>query len=177
MPDGAETGDENSRTRTFTWADPVALARAGRDLSGLEYAQAIMEGRLPPPPIVSLMNMRLVEVAEGRAVFAVVPAEYHYNPIGSVHGGLAATLLDSATGVAVSTKLPRGTIYTTLELKVNYIRPLTHETGEVRAEGHVIHLGGRTALAEGRIVDSSGKLCGFATATCLVLRPQSGPRS
>lgn len=171
MSDGNEPAQETSRTRTFSWADPHALARAGRDLSGLEYAQAIVEGRLPPPPIVSLMNMRLVEVAEGRAVFTVVPAEYHYNPIGSVHGGLAATLLDSATGVSVSTKLPRGTTYTTLELKINYLRPLTHETGEVRAEGHVIHIGRRTALAEGRIVDSAGKLYGFATATCLVLRP------
>jgi len=116
------------------------------------------------------MDFQLVELEEGRAVFAVDPAEYHYNPIGVVHGGLAATLLDSAMGCAVHSMLPAGTGYTTLELKVNFIRAMTAETGRVRAEGKLIHLGSRTATAEGRVIDESGKLYAQATTTCLILR-------
>ena len=115
------------------------------------------------------MDFQIVELEEGRAVFAVDPAEYHYNPIGVVHGGLAATLLDSAMGCAVHSMLPAGSGYTTLELKVNFIRALTAETGRVRAEGKLIHLGGRTATAEGRVIDESGKLYAHATTTCLIL--------
>ena len=139
-------------------------------MSGFEFLQKIVAGELPPPPIASLMDFQIVELAEGRAVFAVDPAEYHYNPIGVVHGGLAATLLNSAMGCAVHSMLPAGTGYTTLELKVNFIRAMTAETGRVRAEGKLIHLGGRTATAEGRVIDESGKLYAHATTTCLILR-------
>lgn len=158
------------RTRTFTWHDPVAAMRSGSHLSGLAYLEAIRDGSIPPPPIAELMNFRLVEVSEGRAVFAFEPAEYHYNPIGSVHGGVAATLLDSAMGCSLNTLLPAGTSYTTVELKVNYTRPMTHDTGELRAEGSVIHMGGRVATAEARLVDRSGKLYAHATTTCLIMR-------
>lgn len=159
------------RTLTVTWEDPVALAEAGRSLSGLEYLQKIVAGELPRPPISALMNFGLVEFSEGRAVFAGEPAEYHYNPIGVVHGGLAATLLDSAMGCAVHTALPAGVGYTTLEIKVNYIRAMTVGTGPVRCEGKLIHLGGRTATAEGRILDEDGKLYAHGTTTCLIFRP------
>ena len=164
--------DEGSRerTRTFTWEDPLPAVERSREMSGLEYLQAIQDGRIPLSPIGALMDMRLAEVAEGRAVFELKPAEFHYNPIGSVHGGIAATLLDSAMGCAINTLLPRGVSYTTLELKVNYVRPMTRDTSVVRAEGNVIHLGGRIALAEGRLVDQSGKLYAHATTTCLVMR-------
>jgi len=162
---------DTRRTRTVTWEDPLPAARAGRKMSGIEYLRAIGAGTFPPPPIGVLLGMLPVEVSEGRAVFAVKPAEFHYNPIGVVHGGLAATLLDSAMGCAVQTMLPAGTGYTTVEIKVNYIRPLTVETGEVRAEGTVIHSGGRIATAEGRLVDQSGKLYAHATTTCIILRP------
>jgi uncharacterized protein (TIGR00369 family) len=117
------------------------------------------------------MNFRAAEVSEGRAVFLVEPAEYHYNPIGVVHGGLAATLLDSAMGCAVHSTLPAGATYTTLEIKVNYIRPMSAETGLVRCEANIIHVGGRTAIAEGKIVDAKGKLYAHGTTTCLILRP------
>ena len=139
-------------------------------MSGFEFLQKIVAGELPPPPLASLMDFQIVELAEGRAVFAVDPAEYHYNPIGVVHGGLAATLLDSAMGCAVHSMLPAGTGYTTLELKVNFIRAMTAETGRVRAEGKLIHLGARTATAEGRVLDESGKLYAHATTTCLILK-------
>jgi uncharacterized protein (TIGR00369 family) len=160
-----------SRTRTFTWEDPRTAAKAAVGLSGMEYLQKIVRGELPPPPIAELMNFRLAELSEGQAVFTVTPAEYHYNPIGVVHGGIAATLLDSAMGCAVHSTLPAGASYTTLEIKVNYIRALTTATGEVRGEAKVIHGGGRTAIAEGRVVDARGKLYAHATTTCIIFRP------
>lgn len=147
------------------------LAEAGRGLSGLEFLQKIVAGELPRPPIAALMNFELVELSEGHAVFAVEPAEYHYNPIGVVHGGLAATLLDSATGCAVHSTLPAGASYTTLEIKVNFVRAMNAETGRVRAEAKLIHLGRKTATAEGRIVDEAGKLYAHGTTTCLIVRP------
>lgn len=161
---------EEDRRVTIRWEDPRRLAEAGRGMSGFEFLQKIVSGELPRPPLASLMDFQIVELEEGRAVFAVHPAEYHYNPIGVVHGGLAATLLDSAMGCAVHSMLPSGSGYTTLELKVNFIRAMTKETGRVRAEGKLIHLGGRTATAEGRVIDESGKLYAHATTTCLILR-------
>jgi uncharacterized protein (TIGR00369 family) len=160
-----------ARTLTVSWEDPRALAEAGRGLSGLEYLQKIVAGELPRPPISALMNFGLVELSEGHAVFAVEPAEYHYNPIGVVHGGLAATLLDSAMGCAIHSMLPAGAGYTTLEVKVNFVRAMTAETGRVRCEAKLIHLGGRTATAEGRILDEGGKLYAHGTTTCLIFRP------
>jgi uncharacterized protein (TIGR00369 family) len=162
---------KDARTRTITWEDPRSLAEAGRNLSGLEYLQKIVEGTLPRPPIGALMNFAITELGEGHAIFTVEPAEYHYNPIGVVHGGLAATLLDSAMGCAVHTMLPAGAGYTTLELKVNFVRAMTAETGTVRGEAKVIYVGGRTATAEGRVVDESGKLYAHGTTTCIIFRP------
>lgn len=161
---------DKERTLTISWADPRPLAEAGRSLSGAEFLQKIAAGELPGPPLAALMNFKLVELGEGHATFAVEPAEYHYNPIGVVHGGLAATLLDSAMGCAVHSMLPVGTGYTTLELKVNFVRAITAATGRVRAEAKLIHLGGRTATAEGRVVDERGKLYAHATTTCLILK-------
>ena len=158
------------RTRSVTWEDPRPLAEAGRGVSGLEFLQRIVSGELAPPPFAALLNFDLVEVSEGHAVFAVNPAEYHYNPIGVVHGGLAATLLDSAMGCAVHSTLPAGAGYTTLEIKVNFIRAMTAETGRVRCEAKIVHSGARTATAEGRIVDEAGKLYAHGTTTCLILR-------
>lgn len=164
------TQPETERTRTVTWKDPRALAEAGRGSSGLEFLQRIVAGELPPPPIAELLGLELVEVTGGRAVFAIEPAEHHYNPIGVVHGGVAATLLDSAMGCAIHSMLPAGAGYTTLEMKVNFVRAMMVGTGRVRCEAKVIHVGSRTATAEGRIVDADGKLYAHATTTCLVLQ-------
>ena len=158
------------RTRTITWDDPLPGARAARRMSGLEYLGAMMHGELPGPPIAATLGLVPVELEEGRVVFEVEPAEYHYNPIGMVHGGFAATILDSAMGCAVHTKLPARVAYTTLELKVNYLRPLKVESGVVRAVGTVIHAGRTTALAEGRLLSADGTLYAHATTTCLVFR-------
>lgn len=160
----------NERTRTVTWEDPQALAQAAEGLSGLEFLKKIVAGELPPPPIGMLMNFRIAELREGHAVFTVEPAEYHYNPIGLVHGGVAATLLDSAMGCAVHSTLPAGARYTTLEIKVNYVRPMSAQTGEVRCEADIIHVGGRTAVAEGKILDQQGKLYAHGTTTCIIFR-------
>lgn len=158
------------RTRTVTWEDPRALAKSAAGLSGMEYLQKIISGEFPPPPIGVLMNFRIAEISEGHAVFTVEPAEYHYNPIGVVHGGVAATLLDSALGCAIHSTLPAGASYTTLEIKVNFIRAMTSETGLVRCEANAIHLGGRTATAEGKIIDEQGKLYAHGTTTCIIFR-------
>jgi uncharacterized protein (TIGR00369 family) len=160
----------SERTRTFSWDDPLAMASAIEELSGLERLQQMLTGTLPPPPMARLMDIRLVEATEGRAVFEASPAECHFNPIGVVHGGFAATLLDSAMGCAVHTKLPARVGYTTLELKVNFIRAITLATGPVKAIGTVIHAGRTTALAEGRLESTDGTLLAHATTTCLILR-------
>ena len=134
----------------------------------MEYLQKIVSGELPPPPIAALMNFRIAELSDGRAVFTVEPAEYHYNPIGVVHGGVAATLLDTAMGCAVQSTLPRGRAYTTLDVQVRYLRPLTLETGRVLGMGLVVHAGGRIATAEGRITDEAGRLYATGTTSCLL---------
>ena len=158
------------RSRTFEWEDPSVFLESLRAHSGLEFLQKFERGELPPPPINAMMNFSLAEVSAGRVVFVIEPAEYHYSPLGLVHGGVAATLLDTAMGCAIHSMLPRGSGYTTLEIKVNYVRALTAATGPVRSEGTVIHMGSRTATAEGRIVDQGGKLYAHATTTCLVLQ-------
>lgn len=139
------------------------------DLSGLQIMRAIRDGELPPAPIQGLLGFTLVEADPGRIAFALTPREDHYNPIGSVHGGIAATLLDSAMGAAVHTTRAAGQSYATLELKVNLVRTVTVDTGEVRAEGTVVHSGSRVATAEGRLTRSSdGALLAHASSTCLL---------
>lgn len=166
-----------TRSRVVTWQDPLPTAREGLTMSGLDFLRAIGEGKLPPPPIFATMGLiGATDLGEGHITFLAVPAEYHYNPIGVVHGGFAATLLDSAMGCAVHSALPAGVGYTTIEIKINYIRALTAATGEVRAEGRVIHVGGRMATAEGRLVGPDGTLYAHGTTTCYILRPKGAAR-
>ena len=139
-----------------------------RTMDGLSLMTGIMEGRLPAPPISKAMGFWMTEVAEGRVVFAYKPVIDHYNPLGSVHGGVAATLLDSVMGCAIHTTLQAGTGFTTLEIKINYVRAMTDKTGEVQAEGKIINVGSRIATSEGRLIDSAGKLLAHGTTTCLI---------
>jgi uncharacterized protein (TIGR00369 family) len=157
------------RSAEIHWADPLQLASAGRSMAGIDFLRAIRDGKLPHPPICAALDYRLAEVEPGQAVFEIAPGERHYNPIGVVHGGIAMTLLDSAMGCAVQTKMAAGGGYTTLEAKTNLVRPITSETGRLRAVGKVVHLGKRVATAEGRLEDASGKLYAHATSTCIVL--------
>lgn len=161
------------RSRTHEWGDPRVSAAAARVEDGITFLRRMLAGELPEPPIVGTLGVSLVAVEPGRVEFALDPAEYHYNPIGSVHGGVYATLLDSATGCAVQSLLPGGAYYTSLDLSVKFLRPITVSTGRVRCIGEVIKLGGRTALAESRIVDSADRLVAHATSTCMVFRPSA----
>jgi len=157
------------RSLTVSWDDPQAAFAAGKALAGIDYMHEMIAGRIPVPPIMRLLGYRLAQVGEGLAVFECEPAEQHYNPIGVVHGGLAMTLLDSAMGCSVHTRLPAGAGYTTLEVKVNLVRAITARTGLIRATGKVIHLGGKTATAEARLEDAAGKLYAHGTTTCIIL--------
>ncbi len=146
----------------------VATLEQVKGLTGLEMFQAIFEGKLPAVGMGRLMGFVPIEVGYGRMVFQGTPGPEHLNPMGGVHGGYVATLLDSCTGCAVHSTLPAGKAFTTLELKVNMIRGLTPKTGPVRAEGKIIHVGRQTGIAEGRVIDAAGKLLAWASTTCLI---------
>jgi uncharacterized protein (TIGR00369 family) len=136
--------------------------------SGLDFLKGVIDGRHPAPPIAQTLGFALVAVEKGRAIFEGTPQHKHYNPIGVVHGGFAMTLLDSALGCAVHTTLDKGDAYTTLEIKVNLVRPLTKDTGLIRAEGRILHRGRTLGTAEGEIKDAGGKLYAHATTTCMI---------
>ena len=158
------------RSLTISWDDPLASAGAGLSMSGIEYMHAVMAGEIPRPPIAWLLGLSVVEVEEGRAVFAAEPGEQHYNPIGVVHGGLAATLLDSAMGCAVHTTLAAGWSYGSLDLSTRFTRPITADTGRILCEGKVVHRGARTATTEGRLwAEGSGKLLAHGSGSALLL--------
>jgi uncharacterized protein (TIGR00369 family) len=161
----------DARQRSYTWNDPAIAAEAARALDGLSFFREIMSGRLPAPPIMATLGISAVSFERGKAVFAVTPAEYHYNPIGSVHGGVCATICDSACGCAVHTMLPAGAYYTSIDLDTRFIRPITSGTGRLLCEGTVDYIGTRTALARARLVNTEGKLFAQATSNCLIVRP------
>lgn len=155
---------------TETKSEEVAESRVeGRSrMSGLEYMRKLAAGELPASGMARLIGFELVEVSEGYAVLTVLPDERHSNGIGIAHGGLAATLLDSATGCAINTMMPAGRIFTTLEMKINYVRPVRSGAGLLRCEARVIHAGSRVATAEGRVTGADGKLYAHGTATCML---------
>ena len=154
---------------TLEWEDSARGLRAARTMTGIEYLRAMQDGTLPGPPIAATMDMRFEVVEPGHVVFAGRPFGFHYNPMGGVHGGFASTLLDSALGCATMTLLPKGMMFTTLDLHVNFVRPLSVEAGELRCTGDVIHGGKRIVTSFGRVEDGSGKLYAHANATCMVL--------
>ncbi|MEU8522795.1 PaaI family thioesterase [Streptomyces sp. NBC_01216] len=156
------------RSRTVEWEDASVTASAVGTMAGLDFLRELAAGRLPGPPVGALLGFTLLEVDHGRAVFSFEPGEQHYNPIGSVHGGVYATLLDSAAGCAVHSTLPRGTAYTSLDLSTRFLRPITTDTGTVRAIGTVMSRGRRTALAEAGLYDASDQLLAHATSTCML---------
>lgn len=138
------------------------------EFSGLELLQRLIEGKYPAPPMAVLLNFTLTEASEGRVVFRAMPSEKHLNPLGGVHGGWAASVLDSALGCAVQTLLDKGQAYSTAEFKVNLTRPITPRTGEVVCEGKVVHKGRTLAVSEARLTDANGKLLAFGTETCSI---------
>lgn len=156
------------RTRTYEWEDPAVTAEAATRSAGIDFLREMQAGRLPGPPILATLDFSLDEVEPGRVVFSLAPGEEHYNPIGSVHGGVYATLLDSAAGCAVQSTLPLGTAYTSLDLSVKFLRKITVDTGRVRAVGTVVHGGRRTALAEAKLLDARDRLLAHATSSCMI---------
>jgi uncharacterized protein (TIGR00369 family) len=160
---------EAERRLTVEWQDPrTGLGRA-RDLDGLAFLEAMIRGELAPAPMAQLLGFELSEVGPGRAAFTVVPGERHYNPMASVHGGLLATLCDSAMGCAVLSTCAAGQLFTTLELKLNFVRPAFAESGLIRCAATVLHRGGRIATADARATDAAGTLYAHATSTCMIL--------
>ena len=170
-PAGSAAAPPGARRRSYDWADPSVTALAARELSVGDFFDAITSGALPMPPIGATLDFTPVSVRPGRAVFEIRPSEFHYNPIGTVHGGVAATLCDSACGCAVHSMLPAGAYYTSLDLTVKFLRPVTAATGRLVCEGTVLHLGSRTALAQASLTGDDGKLYAQATSSCLIVRP------
>ncbi|WP_328974799.1 PaaI family thioesterase [Streptomyces canus] len=163
------------RTRTYQWEDPAISAEAAGRMAGIDFLREVRAGRLPRAPISSTVDFALDEVEPGRAVFSLTPGEEHYNPIGSMHGGVFATLLDSAAGCAVQSLLPQGMAYTSLDLTVKFLRRVTVDTGPVRAIGTVINKGRQTALAQAQLVDEADRLLAHATSSCMLF-PVPAPR-
>jgi len=159
------------RSRTVEWEDPGAVLAAADGRTGLELMRSLVAGEIPAPPIARTLGFTLAEVDEGRAVFQMDPGEFHYNPIGSVHGGVYATLLDSACGCAVHTTLPAGVGYTSIDLNVRFLGAMRTSTGLVTCTGRVKHGGSRIVLAEAELVDATGRLLATAQSSCLLLRP------
>jgi len=170
---GAATPDPD-RTRSFSWADPGLHASAIGRASGLATLQSMVNGAMPPPPVMSMLGMGRMEVAEGTVTVTLEPQEFHYNPLGSVHGGVLATLLDTGTGCAVHTTLSAGVGYTSLDLNTRFLRPATVRSGLLTCVGTVIARGRRTATAEARITDGRGALIAHATSTCLLFEISTG---
>ncbi|MCM3884370.1 PaaI family thioesterase [Frankia sp. R82] len=171
-PPAAPTTGDQRRQRTFTWDDPSAIVAAAAGRSGVEVFAAMRDGTIPLPPIAQTLDFDSFAIDEGGATFQLTPQEFHYNPLGTVHGGVLATLLDTACGCAVHSMLPAGVFYTSLDLSLKFLRPVTIGTGPVTAQAGVVHLGRRTALAEGRITDAAGKVYATASSSCLIMRPE-----
>jgi len=159
---------EAARTRTFGWTDPAAHASQVGRRSGLEMLQALTAGEIPPPPVMQLIGMAGFSATEGSVTVTLDPQEFHYNPLGSVHGGVISTLLDTAAGSSVHSTLPAGVGYTSLDLSVKFLRPVTLASGRLTCTGAVLQRGRRTALAEARLTDAHGRLVAHATSSCMI---------
>ncbi|MBO9675663.1 MAG: PaaI family thioesterase [Sphingobacteriaceae bacterium] len=158
------------RSRTITWDDPMKGAKEAMQMDGIAYLQAMSSNKLPLPPLLYTLDFSVSLIETGNVVFEFTPQEFHYNPIGTVHGGVITAILDSAMGCSVHSLLPAGKGYTTLELKVNFLKAITIKTGKLKTLGKVINLGGRTALVEAQLLDEHDTVYAHAVSTCLILK-------
>lgn len=156
------------RTRTYSWEDPLEGAEKAKTLSGMEYLEAMNTGEIPLPPLLHTLGMDKPELEAGKVTFHFEPQEYHYNPIGSVHGGVITAVLDSAMGCTIQSILPAGMGYTTLELKVNFLKAVSYRNGRLQAEGKIIHSGKSTALVEASLKDEKGTVYAHGISTCML---------
>ena len=161
---------ENKRERTFSWGNPLEGAAKAMYMNGTEYLQAMTDGSLPLPPVMHTLDFHVGGLTPGSVTFVFTPQEFHYNPIGTVHGGVISAILDSAMGCSLHSLLPAGTGYTTLELKVNFLKAVTIQSGELKAVGKVISKGSRTALTEAQLLDNAGNIYAHAVSTCLIMQ-------
>ena len=171
LPIAADWGAPSSKV--ITWHDPMITAAAVPGMTGLEFLRAIRDGKLPPAPIAVLLGFRPVEVEEGMVVFEGTPDESVYNPIGVVHGGLVCTMADTVAACAVHSTLPAGLTYTSIDLNVSYTRPVTKDSGTLRAIGTIVKPGRRVAFSRAEILDGRGKVVATATSSCLIMQPGS----
>jgi uncharacterized protein (TIGR00369 family) len=158
------------RERMYSWGNPLEGVELSKNLSGLDYLLAIKRGELPASPLMNTLDFSIGELEEGKASFYFEPQEFHYNPNGSVHGGVITAILDSAMGCALHSLLPKGMVYTTLELKVNFLKMVRSGTGILTATGKIIHLGSKTALLEASLTDANGKKYAYGVSTCMLLK-------
>jgi uncharacterized protein (TIGR00369 family) len=163
-----ETDVGAQQSRLVTWHDPMATQATVASMPGLSFWKAVVDGQLPPPPIAELMRMHAVEAEDGRVTFTCTPDASMYNPLGIVHGGAMCTLLDTATGCALHTTLPEGVSYTSVEIKVNYLKAVTVDSGPLTAVGTVVKAGSRIGFAEANVTDAAGKPVATATSTLLI---------
>ena len=157
-----------ARTRTFSWTSPAEHAALLAGAGGLELLQGMAAGELPPPPIMSMIGLAAMEAEEGSVTFFLDPQEFHYNPLGSMHGGVISTLLDSAAACSLHTTLAAGVGYTSLDLNVKFLRTITIDSGRLACKGSVLQRGRRTALTEARLTDTEGRLLAHATSSCMI---------
>jgi uncharacterized protein (TIGR00369 family) len=163
-----QKGWGDARSRTVTWNDPAPSTAIGLSMPGLDYLKAMLDGALPPPPIAALTQCDIVAAEHGRVVFTCRPDESVYNPIGAVHGGLVCTLLDSVLGCALHSTLPQGKGYTSVEIKVNYLKAVRLSSGMLTATGTVVKSGSRVGFTEGSVTDAHGALVATASSTLLI---------
>lgn len=161
------------RTRTYEWSDPSISLKNASQMSGLDFLQAINAGEIPLPPLSHTLGFGESEISQGCVAFRFQPQEFHYNTLGTVHGGVITAILDTAMGCTLQSTLPAGILYTTLELKVNFTRAVTTQTKSLVAKGSIIHTGKTTAVIEGKLIDSDGKVYAHSSCTCLLLRKES----
>ena len=159
-----------NRERTFQWENPLEGAKQALQMSGLDYLQAMGDGKIPFPPLLHTLDFRPTHLEKGKVIFSFQPQEFHYNPIGSVHGGVISAILDSAMGCTLHSILEAGSGYTTLELKVNFLKAITTKIDELHAVGKIIHAGGRTALVEAQLIDKDNTVYAHGVSTCLILK-------
>jgi uncharacterized protein (TIGR00369 family) len=162
--------ENTDRKRTISWKDPQVSSRDAGAISGLDYLNSIKDGRIDPPPVAMLVGYKISEVDNGYAVFELNPEEYHYNPFSTVHGGIITTLLDTTMTASILSTLPKGISCSTVEIKVNFVHPITIKTEILRCEGRPIHIGKRLATVEGRLTDKHGNLYAHGVSTCSLFK-------
>ncbi len=161
---------EIGRKRTHNWTNPLEMAEKAKTMSGFDFLNGIRNGEIPPAPIAETLGFYPLSMEEGKAVFEFEPQEFHYNPIGSVHGGVITTVLDTVMGCSLQSVLPQGVAYTTLELKVNFLKAVTIKDGKMKSTGKIIHLGRTTALVEANLTNEAGKVYAHGVSTCMIFK-------